>query len=95
MFCSEVIAHLYAHLGYLDTRQTPPESVLPSSFWTSNLAWANGQGLQDAEQLIGDENFIPSFKADMTDSTLVWIEGARTDSIEKHARGLVETLLWS
>ena len=93
MFCSELIAQLYAEQGMFDSRKTPPESVLPGTFWTSSVAWMQGQGLQDAEQIIGDESLIPAFKQEheRNDKT-IWAEGARTSAFEARALRLVEDL---
>lgn len=94
MFCSEIIAHLFAQQGYIDTRKSAPESILPSTFWTSSVAWIKGQALQDAEQIIGNEAFIPIFKQDdRISKNLEWLEGAR--QTDKLGEGLVNALLWS
>ena len=96
MFCSELIAQLYAEQGMFDSRKTPPESVLPGTFWTSSVAWMQGQGLQDAEQIIGDDNLIPAFKHDTqqqdANEKAIWAEGARSTAIETRALRLVEDL---
>ncbi len=94
MFCTELLAHLFAEQGFLNTQGTPPSSIMPSAFWENTIQWTNGQGLQDAEQLIGDESMlqkVDSIQLQEQDRR-VWLEGARSDTLELQARSLVDLL---
>lgn len=57
MFCSELLVHLYDYVGVLQhkKRGLKPSMTLPYHFWLNELPWKDGQGLMDAEQLIGLE----------------------------------------
>lgn len=53
MFCSELVAHTYAHAGALHPLLSAPSSILPAHFWENDLQWIGGYGMHAPEQLIG------------------------------------------
>lgn len=73
MFCSELVAHTFAHAGALHAVFSSPPSILPVHFWENDLQWIGGYGMHPPEQIIGT---IP--RVDVSEHVEPWESGITT-----------------